>query len=214
MEVTAGAVVRLLGILPLPVPAYNDERIEVEGRTLLPIYQRSICLGGLPMHAGLAELDGQGILLAAPGDTGKSTCCRRLPEYWHPLGDDESLVVVDRKNKYRAHPFPTWSEYLWKRSEKTWNVQYSVSLAAIFFLEPSETDAVEPLGEGHAAVLMTESAAQIYEKFWRSSDEKDQRKNRGELFNNACKMAKRIPCYRLYVSLHGRFWEKMEEVLE
>jgi hypothetical protein len=61
---------------------------------------------------------------------------------------------------------------------------------------------------------MTESASQIYEKFWRRSDQKDQREFREELFNNACRMAKKIPCYRLYVGLHGRFWEKMENVLE
>jgi SynChlorMet cassette protein ScmC len=182
--------------------------------TLLPIYQRSICLGGLPFHAGLVELDGRGVLLAAPGDKGKSTSCRRLPEYWRTLCDDEALVVADRHKKYRAHPFPTWSEYLWKRSEKTWNVQYSLPLSAIFFLEQAKNDSVEPLGDGHAAVLMTESASQIYEKFWRRSDQKDQREFREELFNNACTMAKKIPCYRLYVNLHGRFWEKMEEVLE
>jgi len=182
--------------------------------TLLPIYQRSICLGGLPFHAGLVELDGRGVLLAASGDQGKSTSCRRLPEHWRALCDDEALVVADSQKKYRAHPFPTWSEYLCKRSQKTWNVQCSVPLSAIFFLEQSGTDTIEPLGEGHAAVLITESASQIYEKFWRRSNQKDQREFREELFSNACRMAKKIPCYRLYVSLHGRFWEKMEQVLE
>ena len=85
-------------------------------------------------------------------------------------------------------------------------------LSAIIFLEQSGTDTIEPLGEGHAAVLITKSASQIYEKFWRKSDQTDQRKFREELFNNACKMAKQIPAYRLGVSLNGRFWEKMEEV--
>ena len=143
--------------------------------TLLPIYQRSICLGGLPFHAGLVELDGRGVLLAASGDQGKSTSCRRLPEHWRALCDDEVLVVADSQKKYRAHPFPTWSEYLCKRSQKTWNVQCSVPLSAIIFLEQSGTDTIEPLGEGHAAVLITESASQIYEKFWRRSNQKDQR---------------------------------------
>jgi SynChlorMet cassette protein ScmC len=182
--------------------------------TLLPIYQRSVTLGGLPFHSGLVELDGQGVLLAASSDKGKSTCCGRLPEYWQPLCDDETLVVLDTQKKYRAHPFPTWSEYLLKRSQKTWDVQHSVPLAAIFFLEQSETDAVEPLGEGQAAVLITESAVQIYEKFLKHADKKDQRQFREVFFNNACRMAKEIPSYRLHVSLNGRFWEKMEEALE
>jgi len=195
----------------------NDESAEIEiinmWFALHPIYQRSMCVSGLPFHAGLIELDGRGVLVAARGDTGKSTCCRRLPDYWKPLCDDEALVVFDKQKKYRAHPFPTWSDYLWKHSEKTWNVQYSVPLTGVFFLEQSEVDEVKPLGEGQAAVLMAESATQVCRKFWRTSAREDQRPFRIEIFNNACKMAKQIPAYRLCVSLHGEFWEKMEQVI-
>jgi SynChlorMet cassette protein ScmC len=195
----------------------NNESAEIEiinmWFALQPIYQRSMYRGGLPLHAGLVELDGQGILLAAPGDTGKSTCCHRLPDHWQPLSDDESLVVLDKNKRYRAHPFPTWSDYLLKRSEKTWNVQYSLPLSGVFFLEQSATDEAVSLGEGQAAVLMNESASQVCERFWRALTRKDQRPFREEIFNNACEMAKQIPAYRLRVSLHGRFWEKMEQAL-
>lgn len=195
----------------------NDESAEIEiinmWFALHPIYQRSMCVGGLPFHAGLIELDGRGFLLAARGDTGKSTCCRRLPDYWKPLCDDEALVVFDKQKKYRAHPFPTWSDYLWKHSEKTWNVQYSVPLTGVFFIEQSEVDEIKPLGEGQAAVLMAESATQVCRKFWRTSAREDQRPFRMEIFNNACRMAKQIPAYRLCVSLYGEFWEKMEQVI-
>jgi len=180
---------------------------------LQPIYQQSIGKGGLPFHAGLAERDGQSFLLAAPGHTGKSTCCRRLPLCWRPLSDDETLVVLDNQKRYRAHPFPTWSDYLLQRSGKTWNVQYSVPLSGIFFLEQSETDHASLLGEGKAAVLITESAMQICNKFWTKLDKTDQRHLRKGLFDNACEMAKQIPAYRLKVSRHGRFWEQMEQVL-
>ncbi|MBW1744671.1 MAG: SynChlorMet cassette protein ScmC [Deltaproteobacteria bacterium] len=180
---------------------------------LHPIYQQSISRGGLPFHGGLVERAGQGFLLVASGGTGKSTCCERLPEDWQPLCDDEALVVLTEDMKYQAHPFPTWSDHLWQQSDKTWNVQYSVPLQSIFFLEQAEADTVEPLGEGRAAVLMTESAAQICEKFWRNLAEEDQKKHRTELFDNACEMAKSIPAYRLKVSLEGRFWEKIEEVI-
>jgi SynChlorMet cassette protein ScmC len=180
---------------------------------LQPIYQRSISRGGLPFHGGLVERAGQGFLLLASGGTGKSTCCERLPDEWLPLCDDESLVVLTEEKTYQAHPFPTWSDYLWRQSDKTWNVQHSVPLSGLFFLEQSEEDAVEVLGEGKAAVLMTESAAQICEKFWRNLGEEDQKKHRAELFDNACEMAKRVPAYRLKMSLNGRFWRKMEEVI-
>ncbi len=180
---------------------------------ILPIYQRSIYRGGLPLHAGLVELNGLGLLLVASSDKGKSTCCRRLPDYWKPLCDDEALVVLDKQKKYRAHPFPTWSDYLLKRAKNTWNVQYSVPLYGVFFLEQSETDEVVPMGEGQAAVLMSESSSQICQKFWRTLDTEDQRLFRNELFNNSCDIAKHIPAYHLSVSRHGRFWEKIEQVL-
>jgi SynChlorMet cassette protein ScmC len=180
---------------------------------LHPIYQQSISKGGLPFHGGLVERAGQGLLLVASGGTGKSTCCQRLPDDWRPLCDDEALVVLTEEETYQAHPFPTWSDYLWQRSDKTWNVEYSVPLLGMFFLEQSEADTVESLGEGRAAVLIAESAAQICQKFWRNLAEEDQRKHRTELFDNACEMAKSIPAYRLSVSKDGKFWEKMEEVI-
>ena len=34
------------------------------------------------------------------------------------------------------------------------------------------------------------------------------------LFDNACDLARRVPSYRLHVSLHGHFWEELERVLE
>lgn len=180
---------------------------------LLPIYQRSTCKGGLPFHAGLITLRGRGFLLAGSGAAGKSTCCRRVPGHWRPLCDDETLVVLNTHKQYRAHPFPTWSDYLWKDSEKTWKVEYSVPLSGVFFLEQSRVDEAVPLGRGEAAVLMTESASQVYEKFWRKIHKEDRKKHRRELFNNACAMAQDIPAYRLRVSLEGKFWEKMEKVL-
>lgn len=191
----------------------DDVKYVIMWSALRPIYQRSISEGGLPFHAGLAELEGRGVLLAAPGDTGKSTCCRRLPDYWKPLGDDEALTALNKQKEYRAHPFPTWSDYLWEREKNTWNVQYSVTLSGIFFLEQSETDGVVPLGAGEAAVLISESAAQVCRKFWRRADIEYQRKFRREIFGNACEIAERIPAFRLGVSLHGRFWEEIENVL-
>lgn len=181
--------------------------------SLQPIYQESISRGGLPFHAGFAELEGKGVLFAAPGDTGKSTCCRRLPDYWKPLSDDEALVTLDKRNGYRAHPFPTWSDYLWKRGKNTWDVQYSVPLAGVFFLEQAETDEVIPLGAGEAAVLMSEAATQVCRKFWRGSDEETVRKFRKQVFNNACEIAGRAPAYRLRATLHGKFWEEIEKIL-
>jgi SynChlorMet cassette protein ScmC len=181
--------------------------------SLHPISQRVQDGGGLPFHAALLELDGQGIILAASGDTGKSTSCSRLPDYWHPLCDDEVLVVYEPENGYRAHPFPTWSEYLWKSCDKSWNVQHSVPLRALFFLEQAQSDEVIPLGGGQAAVSLNQSATQISGKFWRILDDETKKQSAKFQFDNACNMAKSIPAFTLRASLHGRFWEEIEKTL-
>jgi len=181
--------------------------------SLQPILQRSISSGGLPFHAGLAELGGRGVLFAAQGETGKSTTCRRFPDYWNTLCDDEALVVLSKQKEYRVHPFPTWSDYLCQREAGTWNVQYSVPLSGIFFLEQSETDVVVPLGTGEAAVLISESASQVCYKFWREADGEYQKRFRSEIFSVACEIARRIPVFRLCISLHGKFWEEIENAI-
>lgn len=175
------------------------------------IYKKSMSAGGLPFHAALIELDGKGLLLAASGDTGKSTCCRRLPSRWTALCDDETLVVLDKQGEYWAHPFPTWSEYLNTGSGNTWNVQYSVPLCGIFFLEQAEVDESIAIGKGQAAFFITEAVTQICRKFWKSSDIKSQIRYRSRIFDNACKMVETVPAFRLRCSLHGRFWEEIEK---
>jgi SynChlorMet cassette protein ScmC len=181
---------------------------------LLPIYKNSIQRGGLPLHAAAAERDGKGVLLAAPSGVGKSTCCLCLPSHWQPLCDDETLVIFDRTESYRAHPFPTWSDYLWKNNGKTWETQYSVPLVGLFFLEQSTTDTVEPLGQGAAAALLNQSTNEAFHKFWGMLNKTEQKRLRITLFDNSCTLAKLLPACRLRVSPHGKFWEKMEHVLE
>lgn len=179
---------------------------------LFPIYRQSVHKEGLAIHGALAELNGEGFLLVAPGGAGKSTCSRRFPDYWQPLCDDEALVVLNANNEYRVHPFPTWSDYLWKRARRTWDVQSSVPLKGLFFLEKATIDAVEPMGAGKTVVLTNASANQVFDKYYRLVNKKDKRTLRRAVFKNACRMAKRIPSYRLRVSLDGRFWEEMEAV--
>lgn len=108
--------------------------------------------GGLLFHAALVERDGKGVLLAGPGGSAKSTLCRRLPRPWCALSDDQALIIRDDRNRYLAHPMLTWSDYLWRRSERRWNVEHYVSLAAIFFIDQARSGEVVPIGQGQAAV--------------------------------------------------------------
>ncbi|HME42982.1 MAG TPA: SynChlorMet cassette protein ScmC [Syntrophorhabdales bacterium] len=180
---------------------------------LAPVYNRTLELGGLPLHSALVERNGTAVLLAGPGGTGKSTCCRRIPPPWKALCDDLSLAVQDEDEHYRVHPFPTWSNYLWKLSEGTWDVQQHLPLSAMFFLEQWEYDEVEELGQGQASILITESAQQICQTAWRNLIPEEERGLKEKLFQNACAVAGTIPIFKLRVSLEGRFWETMERVL-
>ena len=180
---------------------------------LAPIYNRTLEAGGLPLHAALVERSGMAVLLSAPGGTGKSTCCRRIPSPWKALCDDLTLTVVDTHERYRVHPFPTWSNYLWKLSDTTWDVQQHLPLSAIFFLEQGASDEVLTVGRGQASVLITESAEQICQTAWRNLIPEEERGLKERLFKNACRLARTIPTFKLRVSMQGRFWEEIEKVL-
>lgn len=181
--------------------------------SLQPIYLRSLSLGGLPFHSGLAELNGKGVLFAANGGTGKSTCCRRLPSYWQSLCDDEVLVVLGKNDKYLAHPFPTWSDYIAQRAENSWDVQYSVPLSAIFFIERAEKDEVIPISFARSAIVITDAAYQVLGKYEKGMSDEEKISLRSEIFGKAHNMAKKIPAFRLRASLDGSFWEEIEKII-
>lgn len=182
-------------------------------QSLYPIYTGAQNFGGLPLHAALVEQNGIGILLAGQGEAGKSTCCRRLPLPWQALCDDETLIVRDDQKRYLVHPFPTWSDLLWKRSKRTWDVQHHLPLSALFFLEQGEIDKATPIGEGEAAIFINESATHVCQRIWRNLDKEEERKLRKLLFDNACQLAKAVPAFILRVSLSGRFWKEIEKAL-
>jgi SynChlorMet cassette protein ScmC len=193
----------------------GDENLEVlmMRHSLFPIYQRTQDSGGLPLHAALVERNGKGILLSAPANTGKSTCCRRLPSPWRALCDEETLIVRAGKKRYLAHPFPTWSDHLWRRSKKTWNVEKHVPLSAIFFLKQAGTDQVVGMGQGEAAVCIYRTAMQVLRRSWSYLNRQEVESYKLKLFDNACELAISVPAFKLRVSLEGRFWEEIEKVL-
>jgi len=181
--------------------------------SLFPIYQQAQHRGGMSFHAALVERNGIGVLLAAPGEAGKSTCCRRIPHPWRSLCDDETIIVRDNQNGYLAHPFPTWSDYMWQGSGRTWDVQQSISLAAIFFLQQAETDEVIPFGQGQTALLINRSESCVVLRNRAILDREEKMTSRMKSFSNACEIARTIPGYILRVSRSGQFWEEIEKVL-
>ena len=195
-----------------PFSRHNDEILAIKN-AFYPIYREIIDHGGQLFHAALIERDGKGVLLAGKSGVGKSTSCRRLPEHWNVLCDDELLMIPTEQGIYRAHPLPTWSEYIMERSEKTWNIQHSVPVFGIFFIEQSDVDSVLPLGEGQTVAQMSESAYQAYRNYWAIVKNENKKLLQRKMFHNSITMAKKIPVFKLRVSLHGRFWEEIERAL-
>jgi SynChlorMet cassette protein ScmC len=194
----------------------GDEELEYNKmwQALYPLYLHSLTYGGLPLHAALVERDGKSYAIAAPGGTGKSTCARRIPPPWRALCDDEVLVVRDKTGIYHAHPLPTWKEYLYYKSNRTWNVQYHAPLAGIFFLVQSENNEVEPIGQGKATTFIYRSASQVFYKSWLRINPDTRSELRIQAFENASRMAESIPTFLMRVSLTGSFWEKMVIALQ
>ncbi|MFZ2088040.1 MAG: SynChlorMet cassette protein ScmC [Desulfobaccales bacterium] len=178
------------------------------------VYRQSIKQGGLPCHAALGEYQGQGVLLTAKSGTGKSTCYRRLPPTWQARCDDAALLVLGPDGRYLAHPFPTWSDYVLARAKKTYRSQVPSPLAGIFFLEQASQDACLPMKPSEA-VLETLTAAQVMmARFLWCCGPEEARSIRTALFANAIDLFRKVPAFRLRVSLTGRFWEQIEAALD
>jgi SynChlorMet cassette protein ScmC len=191
----------------------KDDKFMAMWISLSFIYLKCLKTGALPIHGGLAEYKGKGVLFLAPGGTGKSTTCRRLPPPWKALCDDENLIIPDKNNKFLVHPFPTWSDYLWDRGNFKWDTQQAIPLSAIFFLDRSENDEVIRLSPDKTPIYMTGSSYQVLAKIIRLMNKNEQSIIMRQAFNNAFDILKAVPIYQLKISLTGKFWENIEEVL-
>jgi SynChlorMet cassette protein ScmC len=170
--------------------------------------------GGALIHGALVEKDGRGMILAAPGGTGKTTASRRFPAPWSSLSDDTALVVRDPRGCYWAHAWPTWSRFLDEGPGGAWDVQSAVRLAGLFFLARAAGDRTEPIGPGQAVSLLGESVGQASAFMEPGLSRDELRDLRLERFNSLCAMTRVIPAYWLHISLTGAFWREIERAFE
>jgi SynChlorMet cassette protein ScmC len=193
----------------------GDDVYQVLRMAVQLIHHHNCLRGGLTLHGALVEFDGRGVLLAAKGGTGKSTCCRRLPDNWKAWCDDETLITRRPAGEYVAHPFPTWSHYLDENGDRTWTTDTDIQLHAICFLQQSGSDGSRPLPAFEAAMWIYHSVFPIYtRRLGRQLDEREKRLFNTRLFDNACDLARVVPSHVLQVNLNGRFWDKIVEVLD
>jgi SynChlorMet cassette protein ScmC len=170
--------------------------------------------GGVLIHGALAERDGMGVILAAPGGTGKTTASNRLPAPWRSLCDDTTLVVRDPQGNYWAHPWPTWSRFLDRGPGGTWDVQRAVPVKGIFFLARAVEDRVERVGSGQSVSLLGECVGQVSMLMPMGLFKEELHALHLERFNNLCALARVVPTHVLHISLTGAFWQEIEQALE
>jgi SynChlorMet cassette protein ScmC len=170
--------------------------------------------GGVLIHGALAERDGMGVILAAPGGTGKTTASNRLPAPWRSLSDDTTLVVRDPQSNYWAHPWPTWSRFMDGGPGGTWDVQTAVPLKGIFVLAQAVEDQVERVGPGHAVSMLVECVGQVSAFMAPGLFKEELHALHLERFDNLCALARIIPAHVLHISLTGAFWQEIDQALE
>jgi SynChlorMet cassette protein ScmC len=178
------------------------------------IAQQSQNTGGILLHGALIEKEGWGgIILVGAGGVGKTTASRRVTSPWRSLSDDETLVVRDNTGRYAAHPWPTWSELMSGGKGGSWEVNHAVPLKGICFLAQAPEDAVEPIGTGEASCLLFESSQQTMWPLLRFLKTEEVRAIHLLRFENICTLVMTVPCFRLYLSLDGAFWQEIERVI-
>ena len=122
----------------IEIPDYrklDDVALNAIRHGMLSIYRREVGRGGLAGHGALVECGGKGFILSGPSGVGKLTCCERIQSPWKVLCDDQVLILRGVDGACRAHPFPTLSNYYEGRMPQQWNVESSVLLSGICFLE-------------------------------------------------------------------------------
>jgi len=210
LDLEAGGAV----VCRLAAPTDQWTKIDQMRRVASQIARETMARGGLLFHGALAEYRGSGFIMAGPQEVGKSTASRRLPSPWRSLSDDMTLVVPDGKGSFWAHPWPTWSRFLYNGPGGAWAVEDAKPLRAIFFLDQAPFDRLEPIHGTQATALTMESAEELTrELLLELTDADSARALCGKALSAAKGLAAAVPAYSLKVSLDGRFWEKIEGVL-
>jgi SynChlorMet cassette protein ScmC len=195
------------GLFPDDKPAAAQMR-----RPLVPVFEEAIRAGGLPIHGALVERRGAGLILVGRSGAGKSTCCRRFPPGWQVLGDDLSIVVRTDDGGYRAQPLPTWSAFESGGNGWPCRANDSVPLRAFFFLQQVPDNGVESLAGAKTALVIQRACEEALIPFDLFHPDRSSFLDR-HIFANAVSLVSAVPAFRLRVSLDGRFWEKMGDVL-
>ena len=168
----------------------------------------------LPCHCALVEINGKGAVIGAVGDCGKSTCAERLPKPHNALADDYAMIYPINGDLV-AQAMPTWSVFMSGDRDYQANCTQSTKINTFFFLKQSKTDYVERTN----GVIAHQHLNNNFQDLLALRVLKDQPEGFGEeirtkIFDMAGKISGKWPTYFLHATLHGDFWNKMNEVME
>jgi len=191
----------------------DPRRVKEQMRhVLFPVYESTVCSGGLPLHSALVVRDGRGVLLVAEAASANQrpvAGCRTVGVYSAMIWP----LLCELPGRVQGSSSSTWSVVRAGEKEQTWDIKRSVSLRAIFFLTQAVEDEVIPAGGAMASVILTDAAMTVFYSVQAGPGLLEKSPLFSNLFANAATMAQVVPSYILRLSLTGCFWEKIEEVL-
>ena len=179
---------------------------------LNPVYMNVIAHDGFPIHGGLIQYEGKGVILAGHGDVGKTTACTRILHPFQARSDDETTIVCDQGRVF-AHPMPTWSSCENGRPLGSTFLHPRIPLVAVCFLKQSPEIRLSPMGQGQAAVRMHQSAWETLSTYTFFQHGSNRDHFRQQVFDNACRVARQIPAFTLHLSLTGDFWTPLRRMI-
>jgi len=176
------------------------------------ILQDILQAGGVILHGGLAVREGRGCLFTAPPGGGKSTALACPTAGWQVLADDATLLWPVSDGRCMASPLPTWSVLLGAGSRPeqiaSWQLSRQVPVHACMLLEKSPEVRFSPVPPVEAAYPLYRACSE-YPAVILSRHEL-----RGQVFHNACALARAVPAWQLELTRQADFWPLLNERLE
>jgi SynChlorMet cassette protein ScmC len=167
-----------------------------------------------PCHCALVEINGKGAVICAKGDGGKTTSARRIEEAGHKAFADDFALLIKHKGEILCQAMPTWSNLLNGNLNYTADCSKSLPLTAVFFLKHGRTDYVEPVSKLEAVHQLNFALQDLFAgRTVTDMPGNMHQKLRLNIFDFAHSVLEKVPAYNLHATLHGNFWDKMDEVM-
>ncbi len=152
---------------------------------------------GIIIHSNGFDIGGKGILLTGISGAGKSTLSKMLKNRGHTILCDDRMFVVQKKDRFRIHGS-------WCHGTEPDASPGNVPLKAIFFLEQSKKNTIEPIKDQKIVVeRLIQSLVKpvMTHTGWENT------------FDILSRLVKQVVCYKLKFDLTGKICETIEDLI-